>query len=100
MSYFNISDFPEQSRWLTEDERVFIIARTSTEKDTILIKPHSVLSFLEGPKNILGGIMYIGQSYRVIIERECQLRLLIKRLYLQYTVSTPVTHCDTLEPLM
>ena len=64
-SYFLISDFPEDARWLTEDEREFIIARAATNETKTQITIGSVLPFFADLKNLLGGIMYFGESLRL-----------------------------------
>ena len=61
-SYFLISDFPEDARWLTEDEREFIVARATTNHKETQITTRSLLPFFADLKNVLGGIMYFGES--------------------------------------
>ena len=61
-AYFTIADFPAQARWLNEDERSFIMARSgSNEVDSQPITFRDVVFFFEDPKNILGGLMYFGK---------------------------------------
>lgn len=62
-SYFLVSDFPSHARWLTEEERQFIIARSGAdETQTQPITFRSIFTFFEDPKNIFGGLLYFGKS--------------------------------------
>lgn len=56
-AFFLVSDFPEHSRWLTEEERAFVIARSGADKNRP-ITMKDVLLFFGGPKNLLAGIIY------------------------------------------
>lgn len=62
LSYFLITDFPEQARWITIQEREFIRHRTGHDK-----APHQSVGmqdvgwFFGDPKRILGAFMYWGQ---------------------------------------
>ena len=59
VSYFWISDFPEEAQWLTEEERQFVRARAGTDKESArAITYHDILWFFTDLKRILGGIMY------------------------------------------
>lgn len=60
-SYFLISDFPEDARWLSKDEREYIIARAATNTKKTHFTARSILPFFTDLKNILGGIMYFGE---------------------------------------
>lgn len=58
-AFFFVSDFPENSRWLSEEERAFVIARTGAEKKGARpITMRDVLLFFTDPKNALAGIIY------------------------------------------
>ena len=62
ISFFLISDFPEEARWLSEEERKFVIARAGTSKGQGQeITVRTVLLFFTDFKNILGGIMYFSK---------------------------------------
>ena len=62
-SFFLISDFPDEARWLTEDERKFVIARAATNDKKTEITIRSISPFLADFKNLLGGIMYFCGSF-------------------------------------
>lgn len=63
VSYFLVSDFPEDAKWLTEDERTFVMARTAVSKqDGEKITFQKVLLFFTDVKHLLAGIMYFGKS--------------------------------------
>jgi len=58
-AFFLVSDFPENSRWLTEEERAFVIARSGADKEGVRpITMKDVLLFFGDPKNLLAGIIY------------------------------------------
>lgn len=58
-AFFFASDFPEHSRWLTEEERAFVIARSGADKKGVRpIKRKDLLLFFGDPKNLLAGIIY------------------------------------------
>ncbi|TCD70507.1 hypothetical protein EIP91_003268 [Steccherinum ochraceum] len=62
--FFLISDFPEEAKWLTAEEKIFVQERLkedvghSQEHEKITVK--SALSVLSDYKVILGGFMYFG----------------------------------------
>ncbi|MCJ1357985.1 MAG: hypothetical protein MMC33_007982 [Icmadophila ericetorum] len=59
VAYFLLADFPEDVKWLTEEERNWVIVRTGREKDFVQhIEMGDILHFFAQPKNILGGLMY------------------------------------------
>ncbi|KAF2192979.1 putative allantoate permease [Zopfia rhizophila CBS 207.26] len=61
VSYFLITDFPEQAKWLSEEEREFVVHRNGHNKT-----PHRPIDlkdigwFFTDPKRILGAFMYWG----------------------------------------
>lgn len=60
-AFFLVADFPEEAKWLTEDERSWIMARTGTDKEMARkIVAKDILRFFSDIKNILGGIIYFG----------------------------------------
>lgn len=68
ISFFLISDFPEEARWLTEEERTFVIARAGMNKEQAPeITVRSILCFFKDFKNILGGIMYFSKFLTSIL---------------------------------
>lgn len=57
-AFFLVADFPENAKWLSEEDRKFVIARAGITKGERIIG-HDVLVFFKDLKNILGGIMYL-----------------------------------------
>ena len=58
-AFFLVSDFPENSRWLNEEERAFVIARSGVDKKGARpITMKDVLLFFTDPKNLLAGMIY------------------------------------------
>ena len=61
MSYFVLTDFPEEARWLTEEERRFVIAKTGNdEHPNEPITFRRIFEFLADGKPLAGGLMYFG----------------------------------------
>ncbi|KAK6853764.1 hypothetical protein PG995_010576 [Apiospora arundinis] len=59
IAFFTITDFPLEAKWLTEDERSFIMKKTgSTESEFRPLTTRDVLDFAAKPKHWLGAIMY------------------------------------------
>ncbi|KAF2692098.1 MFS general substrate transporter [Lentithecium fluviatile CBS 122367] len=62
--YFLLPNFPEEVKWLREDERTFVKARLQLDQGKSArerpIKPADVLRALTDPKIIIGGFMYFG----------------------------------------
>lgn len=62
--YFMIPDFPEEAKWLKEDERAYIKARLEKDQGRSArerrITPKDVLKCFKDYKFILGGFMYFG----------------------------------------
>ena len=62
-SFFLVSDFPAEAKWLSEEERSFIMARSgSKEAEGQSITFRDVLAFFADPKNICGALLYFGKS--------------------------------------
>ncbi|CAD6588825.1 MAG: hypothetical protein ASARMPRED_003737 [Alectoria sarmentosa] len=58
-AYFLVADFPADARWLSAEEKEFVIARTETdEKAASPITVRKVVSFFGDVKNVIGGFMY------------------------------------------
>lgn len=57
LSFFLITDFPEEAKWLREDERDYMKSRLQEEhgKSTI---DHDTIEVFKDPKTYLGGIIY------------------------------------------
>ena len=61
ISYFLIPDFPEDAKWLSPEEKDFVITRASTSKQRSQpITIGHILGFLSDIKNLAGGLMYFG----------------------------------------
>ncbi|POS74793.1 hypothetical protein DHEL01_v206807 [Diaporthe helianthi] len=60
VAFFLVSDFPAQSRWLSERERQHVLRRTQTEETVPEggITMRDVIEFFKQPMNYLGAIMY------------------------------------------
>ncbi|CAL8584609.1 High-affinity nicotinic acid transporter [Xanthoria parietina] len=58
-AFFLVSDFPTDAKWLTEDEREWVVTRTAIgEKSDQSINARTLLHFFADVKNILAGVMY------------------------------------------
>ena len=58
-AFFLVSDFPENARWLNEESRDFVMARTGADKlEARPIKIRDVLLFFTDPKNLVAGVIY------------------------------------------
>ena len=62
VSFFVITDFPEEAKWLREDERVYIRSRLLAEQGNSTADPHmtlhDIVEVFKDYKIYLGGIMY------------------------------------------
>ncbi|OTA69155.1 MFS general substrate transporter [Hypoxylon sp. EC38] len=59
VAFFCLSDFPREAKWLSPEERAFILNKTkSDESHTVTITPRDTLNVLSKPKNWLGALMY------------------------------------------
>lgn len=64
-AFFLISDFPQEARWLTDEERKFVMARVgANEEQGGAVTSGSILAFFMDIKNIMGGIIYFGEFCR------------------------------------
>lgn len=62
LAFFLISDFPEEAKWLTEEERRWVISRTGRDKESAQkIVAADLIRFFSDFKNILAGIIYFGK---------------------------------------
>jgi MFS family permease len=60
-SYFLITDFPEQARWLSDEEREFVRKRTGhDEKQHQAIGFSDIAAFFMDEKRVMGALMYWG----------------------------------------
>lgn len=65
-AFFFVADFPEEAKWLTEDERSWVMARTGRDKEMApKIVAKDILRFFSDIKNILGGVIYFGKCSKV-----------------------------------
>ena len=60
-AFFVVSDFPEDARWINEEERSFIAARAANERETRAITIRDTAWIFRDPKNIAGALMYFGR---------------------------------------
>lgn len=64
LSYFTVCDFPEQAKWLTEEERVIVMRKTcrvgsdAGEDEDGPWDRHDILSFIREPQHYLAACMY------------------------------------------
>lgn len=62
--FFILSDFPEDAKWLTEEERSYVKARLEVDQGKSALErrstPKDVLNVFKDFKVILGGFMYFG----------------------------------------
>ena len=65
-AFFFVADFPENSKWLTENERQLAIDRVGKSKadPTQHIGPADIKLFFSDASNILGGIIYFSKLSR------------------------------------
>lgn len=58
-TYFLVADFPADARWLSAEEKEFVVARTGTdERPAPPVTTRNIISFFASIKNIIGGFMY------------------------------------------
>jgi sugar phosphate permease len=58
-AFFLVTDFPEDAKWLTEEERKFVIDRVGGIEKDQTITSVDVLKFFKSLKNVLGGVIYL-----------------------------------------
>lgn len=59
MSFFLVTDFPREAKWLSPAEKEFVLAKTQAdEPHTAPVSAGDVVRFLKDPRSLLGGIMY------------------------------------------
>ncbi|KAL5120093.1 High-affinity nicotinic acid transporter [Pleosporales sp. CAS-2024a] len=62
--FFLLPNFPEESKWLTEDERAYVKARLQIDQGKSArerpISARDVVHVFKDPKIIVGGFMYLG----------------------------------------
>lgn len=65
-AFFLVADFPDEAKWLTEDERSWVLARTGRDKEMAQqVVAKDILRFFSDIKNILGGVIYFGKCSKV-----------------------------------
>lgn len=58
-AYFLVADFPADAKWLTEEERDWVMTRTrSEERLEQSVNGKAIIRFFSDGRNILAGIMY------------------------------------------
>ena len=64
-TFFLVSDFPTDARWLSAEERELVIARTATDDGAESpLTVRKVVSFFGDVKNLVGAFIYFCQ-YRI-----------------------------------
>ena len=62
--FWLLPDFPEEAKWLTDEERAFVKARLQADQGKSArdrpITPRDIVRVFRDPKIILGGLMYFG----------------------------------------
>ncbi|MCJ1380519.1 hypothetical protein MMC17_003627 [Xylographa soralifera] len=59
VAFFLVADFPRDAKWLTENERNVVLARTSKSGSLLeKITAKDIVHFFSDFKNILGGVIY------------------------------------------
>jgi MFS family permease len=70
MSFFLVTDFPQEATWLTEEEKKFVIARTKAdETHDVAITSNDIVTFFSDLKNYLGAMMYFCK-YRLLARQK------------------------------
>ncbi|KAI0518504.1 putative allantoate permease [Xylaria bambusicola] len=60
IAFFSITDFPREAKWLSHNEREFLIAKTgASESHDVPVTARDISFFLAKPKNLVAGIMYL-----------------------------------------
>ncbi|KAI4232870.1 MAG: hypothetical protein L6R40_007274 [Gallowayella cf. fulva] len=63
-AYFLVADFPADAKWLTEEERDWVMTRTrSEERLEQSVNGKAIIRFFSDGRNILAGIMYFSFAY-------------------------------------
>ncbi|KAI1142729.1 MFS general substrate transporter [Hypoxylon sp. FL0543] len=58
-AFFFITDFPREARWLSPEERAFILKKTKTDESHMVpVTPKDVFTVLSRPRNWFGALMY------------------------------------------
>ena len=66
LAFFTVTGFPEEAKWLSEDERAWVLERTGRGKKVDeRITGKNLLHFFSQPKHIIGGIIYFGKPSRL-----------------------------------
>lgn len=59
MAFLLVTDFPQEAKWLTPEEKKFVLAKTkSYETERFSLGSTDLISFFSDIKNYLGAIMY------------------------------------------
>lgn len=59
VAFFSITDFPREAKWLSQENREFILHKTgATESHIVPVTTKDVLTFLSKPKSWLAAITY------------------------------------------
>lgn len=59
ISFWGLADFPREAKWLTEEERKFVVAKTRTdESHKVSVTFQDVVNYFKDPKNYVVAVMY------------------------------------------
>ena len=62
MAFFLVTDFPSEAKWLTAEERRYLIEQSETQNDKVKnVTPRDLVRFFVSPRRILGGLVYFGK---------------------------------------
>ena len=61
VAYFVIPNFPEDAKWLAEEEKIYMTKRLLTTDDSLAAPRGSLLRFFSSPRNWMGAVMYFGK---------------------------------------
>ena len=88
-SYPLIPDFPEDTRWLSQEEKDFITSRAGICREKFQpISIHHVVRFLADIKNIAGGLMYFGGMSNAISSKRPKANVFVQLSLFLPTVSS------------
>ena len=60
-AYFLVPDFPDEVRWLNEEEKAYVAARAKNDEKASPVTLGNIVHFFSDFKNVLGGVMYFGK---------------------------------------
>ena len=96
LSFFTVSDFPEDSHWLTSEEKDFLTAKLqATELGADHMTIDAVLKFFRSPEHISAAILYFGVLFapftHMNYELTHSLQAVVVPIYCEY-LTEPLSH--------